>query len=296
MRVVRGKSHGIIAVLHPGEMGAAVGRCLTGSGHQVLWASQGRGTATAARAGAAGLADAGSIEEVVGRAEIIMSICPPHAAVDVARAVAGFAGTYVDANAISPTTAREVAAVIEAGGAGYVDGGIIGAPPVAPGTTRFYLSGPRAGSVRDLFSGTVLDARVVVAGELTAASAVKMAYAAWTKGTAALLLAVRAMARADGVEADLLGEWALSQPRREARSARAAGSAGSNGWRWAGEMEEIAASMIEAGLPGGFHQAAAEIFRRAPRLGPAATDEEALDAILAALAPARAVSRPRAPG
>ncbi len=61
-------------------------------------------------------------------------------------------------------------------------------------------------------------------------------------------------------------------------------------------MEEIAASMIAAGLPGGFHQAAAEIFRRAPRLGPAATDEEALDAILAALAPARAVSRPRAPG
>jgi 3-hydroxyisobutyrate dehydrogenase-like beta-hydroxyacid dehydrogenase len=295
MRVVRGKSHGIIAVLHPGEMGAAVGRCLTGSGHQVLWVSQGRGTATAARAGAAGLADAGSIEEVVGRAEIIMSICPPDAALDVARAVAGFEGTYVDANAISPTTAREVAAVIEAGGASYVDGGIIGAPPAAPGTTRFYLSGPGAGLVRDLFSGTALDARVV-AGELTAASAVKMAYAAWTKGTAALLLAVRAMARADGVEADLLGEWALSQPRREARSARAAGSAGSKGWRWAGEMEEIAASMIEAGLPGGFHQAAAEIFRRAPRLGPAATDEEALDAILAALAPARAVSRPLAPG
>jgi 3-hydroxyisobutyrate dehydrogenase-like beta-hydroxyacid dehydrogenase len=295
MRVVRGKSHGIIAVLHPGEMGAAVGRCLTGSGHQVLWVSQRRGTATAARAGAAGLADAGSIEEVVGRAEIIMSICPPDAALDVARAVAGFEGTYVDANAISPTTAREVAAVIEAGGASYVDGGIIGAPPAAPGTTRFYLSGRRAGSVRDLFSGTALDARVV-AGEVTAASAVKMAYAAWTKGTAALLLAVRAMARADGVEADLLGEWALSQPRREARSARAAGSAGSKGWRWAGEMEEIAASMIEAGLPGGFHQAAAEIFRRAPRLGPAATDEEALDAILAALAPARTVSRPLTPG
>src|SRR6266516_1481083 len=127
MRVVRGKSHGIIAVLHPGEMGAAVGRCLTGSGHQVLWASQGRGTATAARAEAAGLADARSIEEVAGRAEIIMSICPPHAALEVARAVAGFQGMYVDANAISPATAREVAGIVEAGGASYVDGGIIGA-------------------------------------------------------------------------------------------------------------------------------------------------------------------------
>ncbi len=115
-----------------------------------------------------------------------------------------------------------------------------------------------------------------------------MAYAAWTKGTAALLLAVRALARADGVEADLLAEWALSQPRRQAGSARAAGSAGAKGWRWAGEMEEIAASMAEAGLPDGFHQAAAEIFRRVPRLGPAATDDEALDAILTALAAGRA--------
>ncbi len=57
-----------------------------------------------------------------------MSICPPHAALDVARAVSGFEGTYVDANAISPATARKVAAVIERGGASYVDGGIIGAP------------------------------------------------------------------------------------------------------------------------------------------------------------------------
>jgi 3-hydroxyisobutyrate dehydrogenase-like beta-hydroxyacid dehydrogenase len=295
MPVVRRKSHGVIAVLHPGEMGAAVGRCLTGAGHLVLWASQGRGTATAARAEAAGLTDAGSIEEVAGRAEVIMSICPPHAALDVARAAAGFEGTYVDANAISPATAREVAAVIEDGGASYVDGGIIGAPPTTPGTTRLYLSGPRAGAVRDLFAGSPLDARAMT-GELTAASAVKMAYAAWTKGTAALLLAVRALARADGVEADLLAEWALSQPRREARSARAAGSAGSKGWRWAGEMEEIAASMADAGLPDGFHQAAAEIFRRVPRLGPAATDDEALDAILTALEPGRAYEAPAARG
>lgn len=295
MPVVRRKGDGVIAVLHPGEMGAAVGRCLTDAGHLVLWASHGRGTATAARAESAGLADAGSVEDLAGRAEVIMSVCPPHAALEVARAVAGFEGTYVDANAISPATAREVATVIEGGGASYVDGGIIGAPPIAVGTTRLYLSGPRAAVVRDLFAGSPLDARAMT-GELTAASAVKMAYAAWTKGTAALLLAVRALARADGVEADLLAEWALSQPRREAGSARAAGSAGSKGWRWAGEMEEIAASMAESGLPGGFHQAAAEIFRRVPQLGPAATDEEALDAILTALGPARADDRSAAPG
>jgi 3-hydroxyisobutyrate dehydrogenase-like beta-hydroxyacid dehydrogenase len=295
MAVMRDKGHGAIGILHPGEMGAAVGKCLTGAGHVVLWASHGRGSATVARARAAGLADAGSIQELAGRSEVILSICPPHAALDVGRAVRGFGGTYVDANAISPATADRVSRVVEDGGASYVDGGIIGPPPETPGTTRLYLSGPRAGSVSDLFAGSLLDARVMT-GDGAAASAVKMAYAAWTKGTAALVLAVRALARAEGVEAELLAEWALSQPRLEARSVRAAGSAGGKGWRWAGEMEEIAASMTGTGLPGGFHHGAAEIFRRAPRLGPAATDDEALDAILAALAPARADQAAAAPG
>ena len=106
MAAMRSKGHGAIAVLHPGEMGAAVGSCLAGAGHVVLWASGGRGSATAARARAARLADAGSVEEIAGRAEVILSICPPHAALDVARAARGFGGTYVDANAISPATAR----------------------------------------------------------------------------------------------------------------------------------------------------------------------------------------------
>ena len=95
-----------------------------------------------------------------------------------------------------------------------------------------------------------------------AASAVKMAYASWTKGSAALLLAARALARAEGVEETLLAEWGISQPGLEERSARAAGAAAAKGWRWIAEMEEIAATMAAAGLPEGFHQAAAEIYRR----------------------------------
>ena len=67
----------VIGLLHPGEMGAAVGRCLTGAGHTVLWASEGRGPQTAARARAAGLDDAGTAAEVADRADIIFSICPP---------------------------------------------------------------------------------------------------------------------------------------------------------------------------------------------------------------------------
>ena len=278
----------VIGLLHPGEMGAAVGRCLTGAGHEVLWASEGRGPQTAARARAAGLTDAGTPAEVAERADVIFSICPPHAALDVAWAVQGFGGLFVDANAISPATAREVALMVEEGGATYVDGGIIGmppppAPPPAGGSsTRLYLSGAEAQTVRGLFDGTSLDSRVLGSGAL-AASSIKMAYAAWTKGTAALLLAARGLARAEGVEDALLAEWAMSQPSLEDRSGHAADSAAVKGWRWVAEMEEIAASMAAAGLPDGFHQAAAEIFRRSPRSEPGAADGQVVDRVLAAI-------------
>jgi 3-hydroxyisobutyrate dehydrogenase-like beta-hydroxyacid dehydrogenase len=269
----------VIGLLHPGEMGAAVGRGLAGRGHQVLWASQGRGRDTAARAAAAGLADAGTVAALAARAEVIISVCPPHAALDVAWAVHGFGGLYVDANAVSPGTAREVARLICESGGRYVDGGIVGPPPEKPGTTRLYLSGGDAGQVAALFAGTPLDARVI-GGSATAASAVKMAYAGWTKGTAALLLSVRALAREQGVEDALLAEWALSQPGLDARSAGAARSAAAKGWRWVAEMEEIAATMSAAGLPDGFHQAAAEIFRRSPR---GAAGDDVLDQVLGEL-------------
>jgi 3-hydroxyisobutyrate dehydrogenase-like beta-hydroxyacid dehydrogenase len=255
----------VIGLLHPGEMGAAVAGCLTGPGHRVLWVAQGRSAASAARAVAAGLAPVGSVADLATQAGIILSVCPPHAARDVARAVAaspgGFPGIFVDANAIAPATARDVQAIVERAGASYVDGGIIGPPPgPQAGGTRLYLSGPRAVEIAALFGGTLLDARVI-AGAVTAASAVKMAYAGWTKGSAALLLALRALAQAEGVEETLLAEWALSQPDLAGRAHSAARSAAAKGWRWVGEMTEISASLQADGLPGGFHQAAAEVFR-----------------------------------
>ena len=123
-----------IGLLHPGEMGAAVGQCLAAAGHEVLWTDQGRSPATRERAEAAGLKAAG-IGDIAARSDVVFSVCPPHAALDVAREVAGagFGGLYVDANAVSPERAREVAGVVRAGGAEFADGGIIGTPPAAPG-------------------------------------------------------------------------------------------------------------------------------------------------------------------
>ena len=251
---------GTIGLLHPGEMGAAIGAALRGRGQRVVWASGERSAETRKRAEEAGLEDAGSVEELVRRSDVILSVCPPHAALEIAGAVAGFGRVFVDANAIAPGTAREVEAVIAAGGGACVDGGIVGAPPRAAGNTRLYLSGPEAESVEGLFAGSVVDARVL-SGDVGTASALKMTYAAWTKGTAALLLAIGELARSEGVEPALHEEWRISLPDVPERSQRAARSANAKGWRWVGEMEEIASTFAAAGLPDGFHRAAAEVFR-----------------------------------
>jgi hypothetical protein len=190
---------------------------------------------------------------------MILSVCPPHAALDVARSVRGTAALVIDANAVSPETARGIGELFDDR---WVDGGIVGPPPRRSGTTRLYLSGPQAIEASRLFEGTRLEP-VVLSGSPVAASALKMAYAAWTKGSAALLLAALRSAVAKGVEDSLRAEWSRSQPDLAARWQSAADSAAAKGWRWVGEMHEIGATFAAAGLPSGFHEAAAEVFERA---------------------------------
>ncbi len=252
-----------IGLLHPGEMGSMVGASARANGIRVLWASTERSPRACERAAAAGLEDTKTLAALVSASQVIASICPPHAAADLAREVAalGFAGIYVDANAVSPETAREIGRIIEHGGATFVDGGIIGPPPRTRGSTRLYLSGTKAGSVADLFAQGPLEA-IVIDGGPGAASALKMAYAAYTKGTAALLMAIRALAIAAGVDDALLREWERSHPELSTRSERAVRSNTPKAWRFVGEMEEIAATFERSGLPGGFCRAAAEIYRR----------------------------------
>lgn len=250
-----------IGLLHPGEMGAALAAMLTRAGHDVVWASAGRSAATRGRAAGAGLRDLGTVAEVVGQSEVVLSICPPHAARPVAEKVAeaGFAGTYVDANAVAPSSARSVAAVIEAGGGSYVDAGIVGLPPGEESGPRLFFSGEGAEAVGSLFEETVVEA-IVLPGDRFAASQLKLAYAGWTKGSAALLLTVMAAARRAGLDGPLAEEWGRSQPQLAAALERAEADAAAKGWRWVGEMEEIARSMRALGLPDGFHLAAAQVF------------------------------------
>lgn len=252
-----------IGVLHPGEMGAAVGAAARLNGARVVWASADRGAATQARARAAGLEDVGTVAGLVAATGLILSICPPAAAPDVAREVAalGFRGVYVDGNAVSPDSTRVIGDIVTAGGARFVDGGIIGPPPHGPGTTRFYLSGPGAAGVAARFATGPLTA-IALDGPVGAASALKMAYAGWNKGSQALLLAIRALAAREGVDEALVREWALSMPDLPKRTEQAVAGNTRKAWRFVGEMHEIASTFAAAGLPEGFHEAAAIIFDR----------------------------------
>jgi hypothetical protein len=232
-----------VGLLHPGEMGATLGIALRDAGHEVLWASEGRSDATRDRA--ATFADRATVAQVVAESEIVLSVVPPHAAVELAASLPPFDGIYVDANAIAPATATAIAGHVRR----FVDGGIVGGPP----TPKLFLSGDEAPAVAALFANTAIETPIVAD-----ASALKCAYASWTKAGGALLLAIRAYAEEEGVWDALAAEW---PPELHERLAAAQRSAERKGWRWIGEMDEIAQAFESAGLPPGFHEAAAEVFR-----------------------------------
>jgi 3-hydroxyisobutyrate dehydrogenase-like beta-hydroxyacid dehydrogenase len=241
-------------------MGAALATCLHG---EVYWASDGRSQATAARATEAGITDLGDLDSLVAAADVLLSVCPPAAARDVARQVSalGFGGLYVDLNAVAPATAIEISTLHTR----FVDGGIIGPPP-SPGEgnspdTRIYFSGEEASEVAGLFIGSRVKSRAI-GPDPGQASALKMTYAAWTKGSSALLLSVAAVASQEGVLNELMAEWDASIPELRPRLDQVSSRIGRKAWRFVGEMEEIARTYADAGLPDGFHLAAAGLYSR----------------------------------
>lgn len=254
-----------IAILMPGDMGHAIGRVLHDHGHDVITCLDGRGDHTRARALRAGFRDVGSLDAVVGEADLILSILPPSAALDQARLVAncmtalGRTPVYADCNAVSPKTSIAVGEVIAGAGARYIDGGIIGLPPGHGSGPRIYVSGPEHQILSPL-NGKGFEV-IGMGPEIGQASAMKMTYAALTKGTWTLHLAILLTAEQLGVSDTLIGEFADSQPAalkgmRDRLPFLPADSA-----RWVGEMEEIASTFADAGVTPGFHDGAAAMFR-----------------------------------
>lgn len=254
-----------IAVMSPGDMGHAVGRTLREQGFRVITALDGRSARSRELAERGGLEDTGTLEALIPQADLVLSIMPPGAAPAFATAAAkvmdatGATPVFADCNAVAPATTQKIGEIIGAAGAAFIDGGIIGAAPGKATPPRLYVSGPDAEQLLPL-GGPELNV-VPLGAEVGRASALKMCYAALTKGSMTLDTAVLLAGTRLGVYDELKTELAGSQPvalkRMESRVPWLAADAE----RWTGEMEEIAATFGAAGLSENFHLAAAEIFR-----------------------------------
>ncbi|MFD3821918.1 DUF1932 domain-containing protein [Streptomyces sp. NPDC058625] len=252
-----------VGILHPGSMGAAVAACAATNATAILWCETGRSTASVERAAAFGLTPVTTLAELLDHSDIVISLCPPASAEDLARDVAGhrFAGVYVEANAINPERAQRIAGLLEPD-ATVVDGGVVGSPPVRGKTPTLYLSGPVSAIVRieALFAGTAV--RTAVLGtEVGKASALKLSYAAFQKTSRVLVALAVGMAREHGVDQELIKvaskrtDSYLSEPQYVAKTAARA-------WRWGPELEEAADALAAAGLPPEMLRAAATTLAR----------------------------------
>lgn len=253
----------IVGILHPGAMGVSIAASAKNTGYTVYWASEGRSPQTHERANKVNLFDMHSVAKLCDECSVIFSVCPPHAAEDVAKEVIGhgFRGVYLDANAISPQRAIRIDQAMSDAGVEFVDGGIIGGPAWRPGRTWLYLSGKEAQRVASCFSAGPLET-AVIGDSAGKASALKMCYAAYTKGSTALLSAILAVAETLDVREELANQWSRGGSDFAEKTNRRVRGVTAKAWRFAGEMKEIASTFESVGMPGEFHAAAAEVYRR----------------------------------
>ena len=253
-----------VGLLSPGDMGSNVGRALSENGFEVITSLESRSDRTKELAQIAGIEDAGSMEEMVERSDIVLSILVPEAAVGVAREVAeiisdtGKPLPFADCNPVAPATAHEMAEIIDSAGGKYIDAGIIGGPPGRGAPPRFYASGPHEAILAQL------DGRGIsvptMGGDVGRASAIKMCFASLSKGTASLHASALIAAENLGILDEFINELDSSQ-QRVLSGMQGVNSLGAKAFRWIEEMEQIAATFAAAGATPLMHKGAADMFR-----------------------------------
>jgi putative dehydrogenase len=233
-----------VAIIAPGNMGAAVAKRLIKHKVTVLTSLAGRSETSAERAREAGMR--GVDDRNLAEANYLLSIVPPGDALVLAKRLAGILTAankkpiFVECNAVSPQTMNQIAEVIAKTGCAFVGAAIIGPPP-KPDTnrTKFYAAGPSARDFAKLNDyGLVIR---VLDGPLTAASALKMSYAGITKGFTALGAAMMLAATRGGSVQALHAELAESQPALLGYLTRQVPDMYGKAYRWVAELDEISA-------------------------------------------------------
>jgi len=269
-----------VGILHPGLMGISMAVSVQSTGNDVYWVSAGRSSDSRSRAEEHHLIEVATLSELCETCEIILSVCPPHGAEDLANEVisAGFSGLYCDGNAISPQKAQRIGETLNKVGIEFVDGSIVGPPAWKADSTRLYLSGKSAQKIADLFDGSVTDA-IVIGDDIGRASALKMVFAAQTKGFTALLCAIQATAEKLGVRGDLDNEWSRRDPKSVEKNQNQVRGVTAKAWRFTGEMQEIADTFAGAGLPNGFFLGALDVYERITHFKGADETPELMDVL-----------------
>jgi 3-hydroxyisobutyrate dehydrogenase-like beta-hydroxyacid dehydrogenase len=252
-----------VGLLHPGRMGAAIGAQIANNGHTVRWCPNGRSPATCHRAEDAGLRPA-PLGQLLADSEIVVSICPPAVAEEIATTVAGtgYRGIYVEANAISPARLHRITARLTDAGAVVVDGCIFGSPPGGQPPARLYLAGApiASGRVVELFVGSLVDAGIL--GEHPGqASALKMTFACFQRTSRIAAALAHALADDHGITDALLIE-AQRMPRDILANRDFLPSVAARAWRWAPEMREVASTLDAQRLPPDLALATADVLQR----------------------------------
>ena len=254
-----------VAIMSPGDMGHAVGQVLSESGIDVITCTDGRSQRTKNLAEKAGLRQVATLEDMVIQADLVLSIMVPSKAMSFVREISPHFESsktptyFADCNAVSPQSALAMAEVINQAGGKFIDGGIIGTAPTKGDTPRFYVSGPDASVVMGLDGrGIIVKA---IGNKVGQASGIKMCYAALTKGTNTLHVALLTAASRMGLTDDLRKEFEFSQKSHLAAMEKGISRLPANAHRWIGEMEEIAATFENLGVTPNFHKGAAEIYK-----------------------------------
>ncbi|MFP3595712.1 DUF1932 domain-containing protein [Chryseobacterium sp. SIMBA_029] len=180
----------VIALLFPGDMGTQIAKELIKHQFKVITAGEGRSPRTLQNIQNAGIEDAGSLQNVVNQAEVILSLTSPEGSIIIAEQVISCLKNtdnrpvYIDLNSNTPVAALAIEALFSAIDIQFINGAVMGASKDIPDHAALVVSGIHRHAFIDLFSTlfTIKDA-----GEKTeAASAYKLLFSMVNKGMNAL--------------------------------------------------------------------------------------------------------------